>query len=229
MIQSLVAVSLRLQMAEGDVGTRTVASIGQAAEVVSDAIDAMRTLVFELYPPALERHGLVAALQGFGASRCPAETVTFTASGRVEGSSLTAQAIAYRVAREAISNAVVHASASTITVRVQMVDHNIGVYVGDDGVGFDARNRSVAGGHIGLMSSEELIRDVCWRMGDLEPTRNGDRGRFLVPRSGGHVKRDRVTMRERRLGVVRGCRSCAVAGRRYRGECRGPDHRPDRR
>jgi signal transduction histidine kinase len=61
---------------------------------------------------------------------------------------------AMRIAQEAISNALRHAQASTITVLLAEVDGDIELRVADDGVGPDAPTHQ-AGGGVGLRSMQE--------------------------------------------------------------------------
>jgi signal transduction histidine kinase len=155
-IQSLTAVGLRLQMAEADATESQRALLDGAAASASAAIERLRAMVFELYPPALERHGLAAALETFGLKWCEGTDTTFEVHGDAGDSSLTAQAIAYRVAREAVINACKHAHAAAITVTVHLRDGGLSVQVHDDGVGFDPGEDAVPG-HLGLAGAEALV------------------------------------------------------------------------
>jgi signal transduction histidine kinase len=66
----------------------------------------------------------------------------------------------WRVAEEALSNALRHAGASAVTVRVEMEDGDGGrtvLSVADDGTGFDPEARSIASRRLGLVSMRERI------------------------------------------------------------------------
>ncbi len=56
---------------------------------------------------------------------------------------------AYRVAQEAINNAVAHASARVITVTIDWAERHLGVTVKDDGIGVDMRPADSATSHLG--------------------------------------------------------------------------------
>jgi two-component system, NarL family, sensor histidine kinase UhpB len=156
-IQSLTAVALRLQVAEVDAEGPQREILDGAAAAAANAIDRLRDMVFELYPPALERHGLVAALEAYGAGLCGGPGIAFTSTGDTGQVSMTAQAIAYRVAREAIANACKHSGASSIEASVAPSDGGLAVQVHDNGGGFDRAAVPDVPGHIGLTSAEQLV------------------------------------------------------------------------
>jgi hypothetical protein len=67
---------------------------------------------------------------------------------------------AYRVAQEALNNAVQHSAAENITVRVSCTSGGLVLSVIDDGVGFDLPPRPdvlTQAGHFGLMGMQERV------------------------------------------------------------------------
>ena len=158
-IQSLTAVSLRLQALRSSVPSDDVDLLDGASDAVGDGIDRLRSLLFELHPPALDRHGLHAAIESFGASLFADHDTDFRVEGDAGPSSVTVQSLAYRAAREALTNAWKHAAASTVVVRVDAEPGWLHVRVKDDGRGFE--HAAVAGaarrGHLGLRAAEELV------------------------------------------------------------------------
>jgi signal transduction histidine kinase len=65
------------------------------------------------------------------------------------------QAIAYRIAREALSNVRTHAQAQHVTAQLESQDDGILVIVRDDGVGFEEAAVGVQPGHLGLLTMRE--------------------------------------------------------------------------
>jgi signal transduction histidine kinase len=68
----------------------------------------------------------------------------------------------WRVAEEALSNALRHAEASSVTVTIGVEDdgagrHHTVLSVADDGVGFDPAARSIASRRLGLVSMRERV------------------------------------------------------------------------
>lgn len=158
-IQSLTAVGLRLQALRPSVAPADLDLLDGAADAVGDGIDRLRTLLFELHPPALDRHGLTAALESFGEQLLAGGATAFRVEGDPGSSSLTVQSLAYRAAREAITNAWKHAGATSLVVSIDAGPGWLQVDVVDDGSGFDPAEVAALGrpGHLGLEAAEELV------------------------------------------------------------------------
>lgn len=113
----------------------------------------LRSTVTSLHPQVLAQLGLSAALRELAkqfAQRGGYELdLEIDEVGR-----LPAQALLYRVAREALANINKHAKASTVEVILRREDDHLLLAINDDGVGFDPASLpgKVADGHIGLAS-----------------------------------------------------------------------------
>jgi len=151
----------------------TLDAIAQARGLVDSALAELRTLIFELRPPALESDGLLGALRKHAEllSRAHAVPVTVTDArppGGPAGLGAAAERQLWRVAEEALSNALRHAGASAVTVTVELEadgpdrGHTV-LSVADDGVGFDPDARSVATRRLGLVSMRERIEALGGR------------------------------------------------------------------
>jgi signal transduction histidine kinase len=88
---------------------------------------------------------------------CEAPGIAFHVAGDTGEVSMTAQAIAYRVAREAVTNACKHSGATSIEAMVAAHDHGLRVLVHDNGVGFDPSALAGQPGHIGLVNAEQIV------------------------------------------------------------------------
>jgi two-component system sensor histidine kinase UhpB len=64
----------------------------------------------------------------------------------------------YRAAREALGNAVRHARARAIDVRLGIVDQLAELKVDDDGIGFNAKGEAARRRGLGLLSLEERAK-----------------------------------------------------------------------
>jgi signal transduction histidine kinase len=142
----------------------TVEAIHQARGLVDSALAELRTLIFELRPPALEADGLLGALRKHAAllSRAHAVpvTVTDTRPPGAPGPSAAGERELWRVAEEALSNVLRHAEASAVSVTVEADGPDGGhtvLSVADDGVGFDPAARAIASRRLGLVSMRERI------------------------------------------------------------------------
>jgi signal transduction histidine kinase len=96
------------------------------------AIDDLRTLAQGIHPVTLTELGLAAAIAGIVArSTVPVTTVELPAR-RVD---TAAEASAYYVVAEAVTNAQKHSGASSIELRVAVAGGGLRVLVADDGIG----------------------------------------------------------------------------------------------
>jgi signal transduction histidine kinase len=156
-IQSMVAVGIRLQMLKSRVTDPEQAALLESLEqTVEDTIRGIRGLLFDLRPPALDRTGLREVLE---------ELLDETfADGGVDWNLVTSydaeppdatRIVLYRIAQEALGNIRRHAGAAHVEVVVEGRDSGFATRVTDDGVGFDlARTRAVTD-HLGLTSMRE--------------------------------------------------------------------------
>jgi signal transduction histidine kinase len=168
-IQALGALLLRLEiiesrMEEGEART----GLAEAREAARDSVSRLRHLVFKLSPPALDRGGLVPALEIFldEVSRVWGPAGRVRSDLDIEPSS-ELRALVYRIASEAVNNAAKHARAEHISISIEGRNGGVWVQVADDGVGFDVDSASHSEpGHIGLVSMRERAESAggWWRV-----------------------------------------------------------------
>jgi len=162
-IQRLTALGLHAQRAShrldrGDDSRETARILHQVAEGLGEEIAKLRRLMMELRPPALSERGLVDALQDYcrtlSAERRTEIEYRASISGRVPADAETAL---YRIAQEALTNAVKHSRAQRIRVSLEGIDHRVRLSVSDDGVGFDPATNQMRddGRHFGLLAMRE--------------------------------------------------------------------------
>lgn len=134
---NLYAEALARQLAGGD----TVAAGEHARELghaAREALCEMRVLVYELRPPELESRGLIATLQDrleAVEERSGIET-EFLAEGGT-GLAPELEEGLYRIAQEALNNALKHARPTRIVVCLHEKDDMVVLEVRDNGLGFD--------------------------------------------------------------------------------------------
>lgn len=157
--QSLYSLTLfaeagRRQLAAGD-AARAEASLAQLGETARQALREMRLLVYELRPLVLETEGLVGALRQRldAVERRSGVRVHLAVEGAVDLPASVEEAL-YRIGQEALNNALKHAQATEITVRLWAAGDAVTLEVEDDGRGFGAGAEG-AGGGIGLASMRE--------------------------------------------------------------------------
>ena len=160
-VQDLAGVAYSLSAATRSSGSADPVMVEQAADSVRASIKALRSLVVDIYPPDFGEEPLDVAL-GDLVERVRARGLAAELEVQVaEPIPDHAARLVYRVAQEGIRNALNHAGASTVRVRLAAGDGRATVEVSDDGRGFDdaeADDRAAAG-HVGLRALSGLVGD----------------------------------------------------------------------
>jgi signal transduction histidine kinase len=141
-------------------GTR--GSLHGATDSLRASLKALRSLLAEIHPPELHAEGLAAGLADLIA---PAAAAGIHASVSVEGmdqASDAGVALVWRVAQEAVRNAIRHSGASTLAVTVRRDESKLTLEVVDDGIGFDPEVRDPD--RYGLRGLRSLVTDIGGRL-----------------------------------------------------------------
>ena len=165
-IQVMSAVDLRLAMLAERPETITTAALGELRSIVGDSIERLRSLVFELHPAALDREGLVAAIDQYLSYAAKDAGWSYEIVDELKHEPAPQLRVSlYRIVQEAVANARKHAGASRVSVRVATAGDGVTVTVTDDGSGFDTgRVEPPEPGHLGLatmIERAELIGGWC--------------------------------------------------------------------
>ena len=185
--QRLFGLNLTLEAAMATVRSdpgAAVATLEQARGLVDSALAELRSLIFELRPPALEDDGLVGALRKHAelVGRAHGLTVTVSAAGNGRLAPEVERQL-LRVAEEALSNVVRHAKARTAVVSLDLSDEVVSVTVGDDGVGFDPTARTISSRRLGLTSMRERVAALGGELQIQSAPGRGTSVRARVPRA----------------------------------------------
>lgn len=133
-------------------------TLDAAGESLRDSSRALRSLLAEIHPPDLHADGLEPALGDLTAPAAAAGVQASVSVDGVEGASDAAVALVWRVAQEAVRNALRHSGASTVAVTVRGPDGRLQLEVVDDGIGFDP---DVSGpDRYGLKGLRSLVTDI---------------------------------------------------------------------
>jgi signal transduction histidine kinase len=153
--QRLVTLSLTLRGIRDSVPDGLPAVRGdldQAADALGATLDELRDLARGVHPAILAEAGLGAALRGLARRSALPVRLQVHQDGRLPAES---EATAYYVVSEAFANAVKHASASAIDVRVEAAEDTLTVQVSDDGVG--GADPSRGSGLMGIRDRVEAV------------------------------------------------------------------------
>ncbi|UCC77024.1 MAG: GAF domain-containing protein [Anaerolineales bacterium] len=138
--------------------------------ISQQALKEMRLLVFELRPLVLKREGLVGALQhrlDAVEGRAGVEA-RLLVHGEVKLPSEVEEDL-YRIAQEALNNALKHAAASAVTVTIRAEDKAVEIEVVDDGTGFDPQTANTGAG-MGLITMRERAEKMgAWLQVESTP------------------------------------------------------------
>ncbi|BDZ65397.1 hypothetical protein GCM10025877_23350 [Agromyces mangrovi Wang et al. 2018] len=128
---------------------------------VTRAVEEVRRVLDDLRPAALDERGLAEGLRRSLASIAPGVDVELHAEP-VDAVPLEVEQAAYRIANEAVANAVRHGGATRIVVELASDHAGLVMQVSDDGCGFDA---TTPGSGIGLASMHDRARRLGGSLG----------------------------------------------------------------
>jgi signal transduction histidine kinase len=134
-------------------------------ELARQALDELRSLIFELRPPELERDGLAGALRKHVdvVRRLQPGEIELDVAADVERDPARDREV-LRIAQEALQNALRHAHARHVAVRLRIADGRLLLEVEDDGVGFDPHDPELRSKRLGLTSMEERAQRLGGRL-----------------------------------------------------------------
>jgi signal transduction histidine kinase len=157
-IQSLVATRLRLSGLAAGAPEPLAGHLAQVKDAIDDAIDELRSQTFELFPPSLDMSGLIAAtteqLEHLGVSGLATCLQLELPDDRLPA---PVERLAFRTLQELLRNVAKHATATSVTVNVQLADDELIMVITDDGVGFNPCAPETDRG-FGLRSCRQLVQ-----------------------------------------------------------------------
>ena len=166
--QTLTALKLRLQL--GERATAPASNIANPSTepiaLVDDLISRVRKISVDLRPPLLDEVGLVSALRVYLESQAQVSGLAIELQADEPGPGTAArlpsdlEIACFRVVQESITNALRHASARRLEVRIVRSATGISLSIEDDGRGFDlgTLDEAAANGHLGVLGMRERIR-----------------------------------------------------------------------
>jgi len=163
-VQDLIALGHGAEMVQRLLSRDEVAEARSLLDDLRDAeretVEELRRIIGALRPSYLEDLGFIPALEMLvrQADERTQAQVRLEKEGAGRRHAPAVELAAYRIAQEALTNAVQHAEAETIVVRVRTTSEGLDLSVVDDGIGFDLPSRPdvlTHAGHFGLMGMRE--------------------------------------------------------------------------
>ena len=161
--QQLVALTIKLNLTEGLIGTDPEGERELLAELrqeAASAVEDLRDLARGIYPPLLAGQGLAAALRA-QAAKSPVPT-SVEADG-IARYPQDVEAAVYFCVLEALQNVAKYAGASSARVRLAASGDELRFEVADDGAGFDPGAKAFGTGLQGMadrLSAHDGVLDV---------------------------------------------------------------------
>ncbi len=164
--------------------------LGRVRELAREALAELRSLILGLRPADLAHDGLEGALRKEVAmlgrvhgievelrADCPGRP-----TGEHDGEG-EREIEVLRIANEALHNAVRHAAARRVTVKLDGRGDTLRIEVADDGIGFDPDDPELRSRHLGLTSMEERARELGGTLTLSSEPGAGTKVRLEVPRA----------------------------------------------
>jgi PAS domain S-box-containing protein len=151
--QALTALKINLQ-------TTAKTATHENVVLIDDILKQVRDLSFNLRPSLLDDLGLAAALSSHCARACERANVAFRFDARIPAVRFepATETACFRVAQEALTNALRHARASEVEVTLAREDGLLVMTLTDNGIGFDvgsAQKDAAHGASLGMLSMQE--------------------------------------------------------------------------
>jgi signal transduction histidine kinase len=133
-------------------------------QLARQALDELRSLMLELRPPDLARDGLAGALRKHVEVLRGLHDVDIGLAVEHEMAADATDGDVLRIAQEALQNALRHAGARHVAVRLGDGDGRLVLEVADDGAGFEPANPELRARRLGLTSMEERAARLGGRL-----------------------------------------------------------------
>lgn len=187
--QTLAATLIRLDLADKALQDRDSREahkqVVSAVELIKHSMDEIKLLVYDLRPVMLDDFGLVPTLRWYIQSHLqgagPAIITDFDGADlRLSGDVETAL---YRITQEALANAVRHADATKVMVRLETKPGFVSLAIIDNGRGFDPEALLREGGRrgLGLLSVKERVELIGGTLNIESSIGRGARLYVVVP------------------------------------------------
>jgi len=187
--QALTSIVMSLEVAQSALDREPAAvseRLETAKSLASQSIVAIRRLVVDLRPAALDDLGLIPAIRAYAGSRLEEKGVglEMQVSGLTNRLSPPVETCLFRVTQEAVTNVIRHSEAKSARIELQRDNGVVSLLVTDDGKGFDLEevlNSPDRTRALGLLGMQERV-GLCGGSLTVESERGrGTRIRAEIP------------------------------------------------
>jgi signal transduction histidine kinase len=167
--QVLTALKLRIQLrAKLPAAAAPMGADEDPIVLIDDLIARVRRMSGDLRPHLLDEVGLVPALRAYLDSQAAVSGVAMTLEADTATADMATPPLGaeleitcFRIVQEAVTNAIRHAGARDLRVRMARTGGHVELRINDDGRGFDVDVRlegAAAAGHLGVVGMRERVR-----------------------------------------------------------------------
>jgi signal transduction histidine kinase len=182
--QTLAGVLVRLRiLARQAEGPSPCGPMDEITAEVRQALEEIRAVARRLRPPELDELGVRAALEAHARRLTEGRDLRVDFQGTIPESCLSedARLALFRIAQEALTNAVRHAGARIVRARFVRAADALVAEVEDDGRGFDLPDTLQQGAGFGLMGMEERASYAGGSLAVVSRPGTGTRLRLVLP------------------------------------------------
>ena len=185
--QRLAALLLQLSAAARDCADPALRDrLMQARDSAEELTEEVRLLSHTLHPRVLDDLGLMPALRKLARDTSATTRVQVDVDVSLAATPIPPRdaAVLYRVAQEAVRNAVRHASPANVRVALRSDLQSAQLSVSDDGNGFDPAMAAGSGAGLGLLSMRERVALVDGRLEITSQSGRGTTVLAVIPHTG---------------------------------------------
>jgi two-component system, NarL family, sensor kinase len=163
-VQDLAGVSYALSALRGSLPEERQPTVDKLVGAVRHAVQSLRRLMIDIYPPDLSGPGLAVAIADSAEPLRAAGIEVLMDAAPLPETAPEVTAVLYRTAKEALANVAHHAQAKRTWITLEETELRgrpaVRLEVADDGVGFPASTDKRAEGHLGLPLLRDRVVDL---------------------------------------------------------------------
>lgn len=186
--QVLTALKMNLHRAEQSANEQVQPHLQSSVQMADEAIGQVRNLTLSLRPPQLDELGLVAALHWLVQHQGRAGNVDGQLDADLGTTRISPdmELVCFRIAQEALTNAIRHAHPGNLHVKIWAHGQELHLSIKDDGIGFnvtEVRTKALKGQSAGLISMQERASLIGGQLEIESAPESGTRIHAIFPLS----------------------------------------------
>ncbi|RPK08906.1 sensor histidine kinase [Priestia endophytica] len=154
-------------------------------KMVRSALYEVRRIIYDLRPMALDDLGLIPTLRKYISTvedyNEGKPQISFTSLGSDKRMPPKLEVALFRLAQESITNAIKHADANYVTVKIEVCDSQVILIVKDDGKGFEVAEKKEQS--FGIMGMKERVEILDGKLEINSAIGKGTKVMIIVPQS----------------------------------------------